>query len=137
MRDSDKPGDADSGAEGAGEFAGQTFFSSYYRATARGRIVDSMTIGTVSEPEARFHYNATENSIIRCLAKHAPIGNQPPGVWRFAQTRRAWNVLDVGSGTGHWLDFYLDVYLARAVTAVEFVPQMADYLRNRQASGAG
>ena len=91
------------------------------------------TIGTVSEPESRFHYNATENSIIRCLTKHAPIGNQPPAVWRFSQTRRAWRVLDVGSGTGHWVDFYLDVYLAREVTALEFVPQMADFLRAKYA----
>lgn len=133
MRESDKPGSPDSGSEGAEGFAGQTFFSSYYRATARGRIVDSMTIGTVSEPESRFHYNATENSIIRCLTKHAPIGHQPPGVWRFAQGRRAWNVLDVGSGTGHWVDFYLDVYLAKSVTAVEFVPQMAEFLRLKYA----
>jgi SAM-dependent methyltransferase len=133
MRDSDKPGDTDPEAESAAEFEARTFFSSYYRATARGQIVDSMTIGTVSEPEARFHYNASENSIIRCLTKFAPIGNQPPGVWRFAQARRAWHVLDVGSGTGHWLDFYLDVYLVKAITAVEFVPQMAEFLRTKYA----
>ena len=133
MRESDRPGGTDPGAESAAEFEAKTFFSSYYRATARGQIVDSMTIGTVSEPEARFHYNANENSIIRCLTKFAPIGNQPPGVWRFAQTRRAWTVLDVGSGTGHWVDFYFDVYLARAVTAVEFVPQMAEFLRAKYA----
>lgn len=136
MRESDKPGSPDTESAAADEFAGQTFFSSYYRATARGRIVDSMTIGTVSEPEARFHYNATENSIIRCLTKHAPIGHQPPGVWRFAQTRRAWSVLDVGSGTGHWVDFYLDVFLAKSVTAVEFVPQMAEFLRSKYAARA-
>ena len=55
-------------------------------------------------------------------------------MWRFAQGRRAWNVLDVGSGTGHWVDFYLDVYLAKAVTAVEFVPQMAEFLRGKYAA---
>jgi SAM-dependent methyltransferase len=133
MRETDKPADPPSGTAGDLGFAGETFFSSYYRATARGRIVDSMTIGTVSEPESRFHYNATENSIIRALTRHAPIGNQPPSLWRLAQGRRAWQVLDVGSGTGHWVDFYLDVYLARSVTAVEFVPQMADYLRGKYA----
>jgi len=80
MRESDKPEATGSGAESADEFEGKTFFSSYYRATAKGPIVDSMTIGTVSEPEARFHYNASENSIIRSLAKFAPIGSQPPSV---------------------------------------------------------
>jgi SAM-dependent methyltransferase len=109
------------------------FFTSYYRATASGRIRDSMTIGTVSEPESRFHYNACENAIIECLARRMPVAGQAPGVWRFAQERRAWQVLDVGSGTGHWVDFYLDVYLAKSVTAVEFVPQMAEYLRAKYA----
>jgi hypothetical protein len=98
MRDSHRPGDTPLAEDAAGEFAAETFFSSYYRATALGPIVDSMTIGTVSEPESRFHYNVTENSIIRGLARRAPIGNQPPAVWRFAQQRRAWKVLDVGSG---------------------------------------
>lgn len=92
-----------------------------------------MTIGTVSEPEARFHYNACENAIIRCLTRLAPVANQAPSVWQFAQSRRAWKVLDVGSGTGHWVDFYLDVYLAKSLTAVEFVPQMAEFLRGKYA----
>jgi len=134
MRESKQPPGAEPGEERGGEFAGQEFFSSYYRSTAQGRIVDSMTIGTVSEPESRFHYNATENSIIRALTRRAPIGKQPPNVWRFAQSRRAWKVLDVGSGTGHWVDFYLDVYLAKSVTAVEFVPQMAEFLRGKYAA---
>jgi SAM-dependent methyltransferase len=134
MRETDKSPAPDSQREDAAEFSGRTFFSSYYRATAQGRIADSMTIGTVSEPESRFHYNATENSVIRCLTKRAPIGNLSPSVWRFAQGRRAWKVLDIGSGTGHWVDFYLDVYLASSVTAVEFVPQMADFLRSKYAA---
>lgn len=134
MRESNRPPGAESDGETGGEFAGQDFFSSYYRSTAQGRIVDSMTIGTVSEPESRFHYNVTENSIIRALTRRAPIGRQPPSVWRFAQSRRAWKVLDVGSGTGHWVDFYLDVYLAKSVTAVEFVPQMAEFLRGKYAA---
>jgi SAM-dependent methyltransferase len=92
-----------------------------------------MTIGTVSEPESRFHYNACENAVIRCLGKLMPIANLPPRVWQFTQERRALQVLDIGSGTGHWVDFYLDVYLARAVTAVEFVPQMAEFLRAKYA----
>src|SRR5262245_35793979 len=111
----------------------RAFFESYYRATAKGSIRDSMTIGTVSEPESRFHYNACENAIIRCLTRLTPVAGQAPSVWRFAQERRAWSILDVGSGTGHWVDFYLDVYLAKSVTSVEFVPQMAAFLREKYA----
>jgi SAM-dependent methyltransferase len=133
MRNSDRPDEprpelADTPKSGLREF-----FSSYYRSTVSGRIRDSMTIGTVSEPESRFHYNACENAIIRVLAKRIPVAGQTPAVWRFAQERRAWRVLDVGSGTGHWVDFFLDVYLAQAVTAVEFVPQMAAFLRAKYA----
>jgi len=136
MRNSDPPGTPRASPAPARISEARTFFSSYYRATASGRVRDSVTIGTVTEPESRFHYNACENTIIRCLAKLFPVSGQAPNVWRFAQERRAWQVLDVGSGTGHWVDFYLEVYLARAVTAVEFVPQMADYLRTKYAGRA-
>lgn len=47
-------------------------FGSYYRATAKGSIRDSITFRTVSEPEPRFHYSASENAIIRCLTRHTP-----------------------------------------------------------------
>lgn len=40
-------------------------------------------------------------------------------------------VLDIGSGAGHWVDFYRDVFAARRVTAVEFVPGVCDALRLR------
>jgi SAM-dependent methyltransferase len=133
MRNSDTRGESQSPPAEGQASEPRAFFSSYYRATATGPIRDSMTIGTVSEPEARYHYNACENAIIRSLARLMPVAGQAPHVWRFAQERRGWKVLDVGSGTGHWVDFYLDVYLARSVTAVEFVPQMAEHLRARYA----
>ena len=133
MRKADSPEQPDNSIPASRLSDTKTFFSSFYRATVHGPVVDSMTIGTVSEPEARFHYNAAENSVIRCLAQLAPIGEVAPAVWRFAQSRRAWQVLDVGSGTGHWIDFYLNVFLAKSVTAVEFVPQMVDYLHRKYA----
>ena len=133
MRNSDRPGKPPDPPKDSRSRETRSFFTSYYRATAKGGIRDSMTIGTVSEPESRFHYNACENAIIRCLTRLMPVASQAPSVWRFAQQRRAWNVLDVGSGTGHWVDFYLEVYLAKSVTAVEFVPQMAGFLRDRYA----
>lgn len=134
MRNSEPPDDPETPSADTRASELRAFFSSYYRATVSGQVRDSMTIGTVSEPEARFHYNACENAVIRSLARLTPVAGQPPSVWRFAQERRAWQVLDVGSGTGHWVDFYLDVYLARAVTAVEFVPQMVEYLRVKYAA---
>jgi SAM-dependent methyltransferase len=130
MRNRDPGADQDGSPASVSPGDERSFFTSYSRSTVSGSVLDSMTIGTVSEPEARFHYNASENSIIRALSARDQV-NQPPAVWRFAQQRRDWSVLDIGSGTGHWVDFYLDVYLARSVTAVEFVPQMAGFLREK------
>jgi SAM-dependent methyltransferase len=55
----------------------------------------------------KYHYNLVENGIIDvlgALGDEAEIGD----------------VLDVGSGTGHWIDFYADTLAARSVTATDF-----------------
>lgn len=110
------------------------FFESFYRASVRGAPSDRMTIGPISDPEARFHYNAVENAIIRALARRSP----PPKAamveaWRALQQRQKLRVLDIGSGTGHWVDFFLEVYFAGSVTAVEITGQMADFLKTKYA----
>ena len=52
----------------------RTYFESHYRATAReGPLSDRHTIGHISEPEARFHYNAVENSIIRAVLRRSSV----------------------------------------------------------------
>jgi SAM-dependent methyltransferase len=57
--------------------------------------------------EAKYHYNLVENGIIDLLRenRHLVTGLE---------------VLDVGSGTGHWVDFYRDWLEARAVVGVDF-----------------
>lgn len=110
---------------------GKQFWRSWYQATCEGNLNDSITVGPIAcEPENRFHYNATENSIIAALARQFPF---PPMRTLFpaAQRRLDWRVLDVGSGTGHWIDFYRDVYLATHVTGVEMVGKMAALLREK------
>ena len=53
---------------------------------------DKETIGnTWDKKSIKFHYNFLESSIL----KHIPEAN---------------NVLDVGSGFGHWINFYQDVF---------------------------
>lgn len=107
----------------------QSFFVA--NTASDGHSEDWMTIGPVAcEPEVRFHYNATENSIIGLLAKLHPF---PPmrKVWSSMQSRAAWRVLDIGSATGHWIDFYRDVYRAAHITGVELTPRMATYLRQK------
>jgi SAM-dependent methyltransferase len=114
----------------------KTFFESFYSASIRGTAQDRMTIGAISEFEARFHYNAVENSIIRAVMRREP----PPKVtqlleaWRVARQRRGPSLLDVGSGTGHWVDFFRDVFHVRRVVAVEITEVMAGFLRTKYAA---
>jgi SAM-dependent methyltransferase len=93
-----------------------------------------MTIGPISEPESRFHYNAVENAIIRTLLKRTP----PPApamveAWRAMQARAQLRLLDVGSGTGHWIDFFRDTFLVSEAVGVEIATQMAAFLRGKYA----
>jgi len=113
----------------------RTFFESHYRATAReGPLTDRHTIGHISEPEARFHYNAVENSIIRAVLRREPV---PSGAmlhaWRMTQQRRRLRLLDVGAGTGHWVDFFRETFFVGDVVAVEIVGELATWLREKYA----
>lgn len=81
------------------------FFESWHRASP-GSLSDADTIAAERGSLAtRFHYNAVENSIIECLA-----GRGLPQPVR---------VLDVGSGAGHWIDFYFDVFGAEQAVGIE------------------
>lgn len=108
------------------------FFESYLRATVHGRPTDRTTIGAISEPECRFHYNAVENSIIRVMMRLEP----PPSgamleAWQALQKRRGRALLDVGSGVGHWIDFFQEVFAVTSVVGVEFTDGMAEFLREK------
>lgn len=108
------------------------FFESYLRATVHGTPTDRTTIGAISEPECRFHYNAVENSIIRVMMRLEP----PPAgalleAWQALQKRRDRALLDVGSGVGHWIDFFQEVFAVTSVVALEFTDGMADFLRQK------
>lgn len=73
--------------------------------------------------ETKYHYNLVENGIIDLLRDHAPrmTGNA---------------VLDVGAGTGHWIDFYRDVLESRSIVGVDFSEVAAEKLRKRYAGNA-
>ena len=69
MRNEDQPPAQTSGDVAEVPCDERVYFESFYKANVRGRPEDRMTIGIVAEPEARFHYNALENSLLRAFAR--------------------------------------------------------------------
>jgi SAM-dependent methyltransferase len=72
----------------------------------------------------RYHYNLVENGIIDLLLE--------------AQRPVTGNVtLDVGTGTGHWIDFHRDVLEAPSVVAVDFCETAVERLRQSHGGRRG
>jgi SAM-dependent methyltransferase len=112
------------------------FFTSFYKANVRGRITDRTTIGGVTDAETRFHYNCVENSIIRAVARReGPVAMIE--AHRAAVLRERRRHVDVGSGAGHWLDFFREVLLASELVGVEITEQVAAHLREKYGGDAG
>jgi SAM-dependent methyltransferase len=107
----------------------KAFFDSFYTSTVRGEITDRDTIGAITEPESRFHYNVLENSIIRAIVCLEQLPHYPMiQAWRFSRRRSGLRHLDVGSGTGHWIDFFRDVFLVSESVCLEISDAMVEYL---------
>src|SRR6185436_3043356 len=85
----------------------KAFFDSFYKASVRGEPDDRATIASVTDAEVRFHYNATENSILRAVVRREGLPQGPAvEAWRMLRRRAGLRLLDVGSGAGHWIDFF-------------------------------
>jgi len=77
--------------------AGRFFDDLYASSGCEGTLSDAATIGpTYDADDARLHYNAVEGTIIKALRGRLP------------DPLRC--LLDVGSGSGHWIDFYRSCY---------------------------
>ena len=89
--------------------AGSFFEQHYAEVTKRRPIDDAGTISRVYDPlHAQLHYNAVEASILRALVARPPDGIH--------------SLLDVGSGSGHWLDFMMRVVHPARCVASEISP---------------
>lgn len=112
----------------------QRFFESFYSANVRGEPLDRMTIGVITDMESRFHYNVVENAIIEVLARRRP---PPPQMMveasRMIQRRAGHRLLDLGSGTGHWIDFFREVFLVAECVGVEITTSMSRHLEEKYA----
>jgi SAM-dependent methyltransferase len=111
----------------------KTFFESFYEATVEGSPVDRDTIGgSVTEPESRYHYNSVENAIVVAMARIKPL--PPPMMirgWTQLSKGAKKRLLDIGSGTGHWIDFFVDTYFVFEAVAVEITENMSTYLEDK------
>lgn len=111
------------------------FFESFYNVDSGTEFDDRSTIGhMVTRPASRFHYNAVENGIIRSIAHREPppYGSQVR-LWEFAQTRKGLRLLDVGSGTGHWIDFFVDAHYVGDVVGLEVASNVRKFLIEKYA----
>jgi len=100
------------------------FAESYYRSATGDDFSDRITIAPDVPPtHARYHYNATENSIIRAIARH-PVCEAPV-------------VLDIGSGAGHWIDFWRENYGASEVVGLELAESCARALAGKYRDAPG
>jgi SAM-dependent methyltransferase len=101
-------------------YAAKAYFESWHRVLPVD-ITDATTISPKARPlPTRYHYNAVENAIIEALTV-TPLS--PP-----------LSVLDVGSGAGHWIDFYRAVVGADRLVGVELSQLATKQLRLKYAS---
>jgi SAM-dependent methyltransferase len=78
----------------------------YESAIAEDEFGDATTLARGANPfVVRYHYNAVENAILEHALRRG-FPSRP-------------TVLDVGSGAGHWIDFYRDAFAATEVVGVE------------------
>jgi len=102
-------------------FDAKRYFESWHRAS--GSLEDSETIAPGADPlRTAYHYNAVENAIMDCLARQrlpSPL-----------------TVLDVGSGAGHWIDFYRRVFGASSVVGLELSALAVEGLQAKYAGQA-
>ncbi|MEZ4320696.1 MAG: methyltransferase domain-containing protein [Myxococcota bacterium] len=116
----------------------EAFFRSFYKASVREGPTDRNTIGAITDAEARFHYNVTENAILQVwMTLFPPARGVMIEAQRQLALRRRRRSMDVGAGTGHWCDFARDVLLHTENVLVEIVPQMVQFLEEKYASVDG
>jgi len=108
------------------EYSAEEYFDSWHRATPE--LSDRITISpTVSKLASRYHYNLVENKIIEFFA------GQSEFLRHDAPPRR---LLDIGSGAGHWIDFFDELFELEAAIGIEISSVCADKLRAKYADRA-
>jgi SAM-dependent methyltransferase len=106
----------------ASPYNAKKYFDSYHTSTRDGRITDGTTISPTFSPiTSRYHYCVTEKAVIESLLNQP---NVPTGG----------SLLDVGSGAGHWIDFYLEVLQPSHVTGMDISTPAIETLEKKYRS---
>lgn len=96
----------------------ESFFDSWYGMTEE--FTDGIAISPAYNPlYSNYYYNLIENSLTSVLVKRPNLQNSA--------------VLDIGSGPGHWIDFFRDVCRARSVVGVDISGVCVERLREKYA----
>jgi len=94
------------------------YFESWHKSTFNHEFSARVTISPYYNVLfSRFHYNAVENSILKYLVR--------PGMGSRAR------ILDIGSGSGYWIDFYTDLFDPQLITGVEISEVCVNALKNK------
>jgi len=102
---------------GAAPYDAARFFESFYLAGGRG-VSDASTVSPTDDAlTSRYHYAVTEKALIECLALHGAA--------------RGGTLLDVGSGAGHWVDFYRQLLSPSRIVAVDIARPSVEALARR------
>jgi len=115
------------------------FWNSFFKSSTDSALSDRATIGPmVTETASRFHFNAVENGIIRAIThrEELPFGWQV-ATWEFAQRRRELHLVDVGTGSGHWLDFFREALYVTTAIGIEVAATAVEGLREKYAGQTG
>jgi SAM-dependent methyltransferase len=97
------------------------YFESKYRVILPQEFSDRVMIWPDFDPLfARHHYISVESGVIEYFAANRPP-SQP-------------SVLDIGSGAGHWIDFFLEHFDASRVVGLEISERCASQLRTKYAA---
>lgn len=105
---------------GAAPYRPERFFESFYAAREHASLSDGATVSTIEdELTSRYHFAVTEKALLECLMRE---GVCPTG-----------SVLDVGSGAGHWIDFYRQIFRPARVVGVDIARSSVEALSLRLA----
>lgn len=83
-----------------------------------GGVTDRDTLSpSYTAWQEKYHYNSIENLIIEIFVKK--------------NYREKIKVLDIGSGSGHWIEFYLNYIGIEKILGVELADHAADFLKKK------